>query len=67
MGTTILRSTETVQASNDPSKVTDAEMGKAKSQRLVHLWDYGSLGKKKKTNDKNESECRVARVIALLP
>lgn len=60
-----LRSTETVQASNDPS------MGKAKSQLLVSpvvkegLY-YGSLGKKKK-GDKSESECRVARVIALFP
>lgn len=41
-----LRSTETVQASNDPS------MGKAKSQLLVSPvvkegWYYGSLGEKK--------------------
>lgn len=60
-----LRSTETVQASNDPS------MGKAKSQLLVSPvvkegWDYGKSWKeRKKRETKSESECRVARVIAL--
>lgn len=33
----LIRSTETVQASNDPSKVTGAEVGKVKSQLLVQF------------------------------